>query len=73
MTYRDFLVTPLAEVLQAPLLQPKRVWLFLNEHRGKGHMDQGSEVMCAWYGSRYRLVSKYSVDEIDLLLYESKR
>ena len=73
MTYRDFLVTPLAEVLQTPLPQPKRLWLFLNNHRAGGHMDMGSEVLCAWYGTRYRLLSKRSVDGIDLLLYERER
>jgi len=71
ISYRDFLVTPLAEVLQNPLPQPKRVWLFLNEHRPGGHMDMASEVLCAWYGKRYKLLSKHSFDEIDVLLYDS--
>jgi len=71
ITYRDLLVTPLAEVLQNPLPQPKRVWLFLNEHRPSGHFDMASEVLCAWYGRRYKRVEKRSVDEIDILLYSS--
>jgi len=71
ISYRDFLVTPLAEVLQNPLPQPKRVWLFLNEHRPGGHMDMASEALCAWYGKRYKLLSKHSIDEIDILLYGS--
>ena len=69
MTYTDFLVIPLAEVLQKPLPEPKRVWLFLNEHRASGSMDMGSEVMCAWYAQRYRLVSTHRVDGIDVYLY----
>ena len=69
MTYRDFLTTPLGEVLQSSLPQPKRVWVFLNDHRPRGHMDMGSEVVCAWYGKRYRLLSKTSIDELDVLLY----
>ena len=72
-TYRDFLVSPLAEVLQNPLPQPKRVWLFLNGHRAGRRMDMGSEVMCAWYGARYRLLSKHTVDGLDLLLYDRER
>lgn len=73
ITYRDFLSTPLAEVLQDPPPQRKRVWLFLNNHRAGGRMDMGSEVMCAWYGARYRLLSKHTVDRIDLLLYDRER
>ena len=73
MSYRDFLVTPLAEVLQDPPPPRKRVWLFLNEHRPSGHMDMGSEVLCAWHAQRYTLLSQHSFDEIDLLLYERKR
>lgn len=69
MTYRDFLVTPLAEVLQDPLPRRKRVWLFLNQHRTSGHMDMASEVLCAWHAQRYQLLSQHSVDGIDLLLY----
>jgi len=70
ITYRDFLVLPLAEVLQTPFAQPKRVWLFLNGHRAGERMDMGSEAMCAWYGRRYKLLSKHTVDRLDLLLYE---
>ena len=70
ITYRDFLVSPLAEVLQTPLAQPKRVWLFLNNHRAGERMDMGSEVMCAWYAKRYKLLSEHTVDRLDLLLYE---
>lgn len=70
ITYRDFLVTPLAEVLQNPPPDRKRVWLFLNGHRPGGHMDMASEVLCAWYGKRYKLLSKHSFDEMDLLLYD---
>ena len=73
ITYRDFLVTPLAEVLQDPPPDRKRVWLFLNEHRPGGRFDMGSEVLCAWYGRRYRLVEKRSIDEMDILLYDSSR
>lgn len=73
MTYRDFLVTPLAEVLPNLPPQPKRVWLFLNGHRRAGHMDMGSEVLCAWYGAHHRLLGKHSVDQIELLLYSSDR
>lgn len=69
MTYRDFLVTPLAEVLQHPPPRRKRVWLFLNQHRVAGHMDMGSEVLCAWHAQRYKLLSQHSVDGFDLLLY----
>ena len=69
MSYRDFLSTPLAEVLQDPPPPRKRVWLFLNEHRAPGHMDLGSEVLCAWHAQRYTLLSQHSVDGIDLLLY----
>lgn len=69
-TYRDFLVSPLGEVLQNPLPEPKRVWLFLNNHRAGGRMDMGSEVMCAHYARRYRLRSKHTVDGLDLLLYD---
>jgi mannosyltransferase len=73
ITYRDFLSTPLAEVLQDPPPERKRVWLFLNNHRAGGRMDMGSEVMCAWYGTRYRLLSKHTVDGLDLLLYDRER
>ncbi|MFZ3213482.1 MAG: glycosyltransferase family 39 protein [Terriglobales bacterium] len=69
MSYRDFLVTPLAEVFQNPPPPRKRVWLFLNEHRASGHMDMASEVLCAWHARRYKLLSQHSVDGIDLLLY----
>jgi len=69
ITYRDFLVTPLAEVLQDPPPRRKRVWLFLNQHRTSGHMDMGSEVLCAWHAQRYKLLSQHSVDGFDLLLY----
>jgi len=71
ITYRDFLVRPLAEVLQNPPPDRRRVWLFLNEHRPSGHFDLGSEVLCAWYGRRYRLVEKRSMDEMDILLYSN--
>jgi mannosyltransferase len=71
ITYRDFLVAPLAEVLQNPPPDRKRVWLFLNEHRPGGHMDMASEVLCAWYGKRYKLLEKHSMDEMDILLYGS--
>ena len=71
ITYRDFLVKPLAEVLQNPPPDRRRVWLFLNEHRPSGHFDMASEVLCAWYGGRYRLVEKRSIDEMDVLLYSS--
>lgn len=70
ISYQDLLVTPLAEVLQSPLPQPKRVWLFLNGHRPGGHMDMASEVLCAWYRKRYKLLNKRSFDEMDLLLYD---
>ena len=70
ITYRDFLVLPLGEVLQQPLAQPPRVWLFLNNHRASGHMDMGSDVMCAYYAKRYRLVSQHTVDGLDLFLYQ---
>ncbi|MGC2324938.1 MAG: glycosyltransferase family 39 protein [Terriglobales bacterium] len=73
VTYRDFLVSPLGEVLQNPLPEPKRVWLFLNNHRAGGRMDMGSEVMCAYYARRYRLLSKHTVDGLDLLLYEREQ
>jgi len=69
MSYRDFLVTPLAEVLKNPPPRRKRVWLFLNQHRGAGPMDMGSEVLCAWHAQRYKLLSQHSVDGIDLWLY----
>ena len=71
ITYRDFLVRPLAEVLQNPPPDRRRVWLFLNEHRPSGHFDMASEVLCAWYARRFRLVEKRSIDEMDVLLYSS--
>jgi mannosyltransferase len=73
MSYRDFLVNPLGEVLQNPMPQPRRVWLFLNNHRIRGPMDMGSEAVCAWYGKRYQLVGRHTVDGLDLLLYSRDR
>jgi len=70
ITYRDFLVSPLAEVLQDSLPQPRRVWLFLNQHRPGGRMDMGSEFVCAWYGTHYTLTKEQSIDGIDILLYD---
>ena len=72
ITYRDFLVSPLAEVLDDSRPQPRRVWLFLNQHRPGGRMDKGSEFVCAWYGKHYTLVSKHSIDGIDVLLYGNR-
>ena len=69
ITYRDFAVTPLAEVLQNPPPPRKRVWLFLNDHRTSGHMDLSSEALCAWHARRYKLISWHNVGGIDLLLY----
>jgi mannosyltransferase len=69
MSYREFLVAPLAEVLQDPPPPRKRVWLFLNGYHASGHRDMCSEALCAWHAQRYTLLSQHSFDGIDLLLY----
>ena len=35
-------------------------------------MDMGSEFVCAWYGTHYTLLSKHSIDGIDILLYGNR-
>ena len=69
LSYRDFLVEPLAEVLPTVPTHHRRVWLVLNQHGGRERPDMGSQVMRAWFGQRYTLAGEQDFAGIEVLLY----
>jgi mannosyltransferase len=68
LTYHDFLVTPMAEVLPNIPERGDRVWLVLSSAP-----DMINDVMRAWYGKRYPLSREVDVGGIRLVLYMKSR
>ncbi len=67
LTYRDFLVVPMAEVLPNLPERGERMWLVLSSAP-----DMINDVMRAWYAKRYPFSREVDVGGIRIVLY-SKR
>ncbi len=64
LTYHDFLVTPMAEVLPSLPERGDRMWLVLSSAP-----DMINDVMRAWYGKRYPYSREVNVGGVRIVLY----
>ncbi len=73
--YRDFLPTPLAEVIPEWPENHDRVWLVLSYHMSPdGRRDMASHVMRAWCAHRYSAVEEHQfAGPIEVFLYSKPK